>query len=70
MRSNPFDLTISDIPDNIDDRLRSSYYAGNGALHDQEDNFEVYEDVPDAEAYVPTSRRPRFLSALTRCFGK
>lgn len=75
-RSNPFDLTISDVGDspgyqNIDGVVaatRSSYYAGDGALYDKEEDFAVYEDAPDANAYVTSPRRSRFKKALTRCF--
>lgn len=79
-RSNPFDLTISDCGDdqkyqNIDEVVaapRSSYFAGNGALYDKElePDFAIYEDAPDANAYVRSSYRSRVVKALTRCFGE
>ncbi|KAK3710684.1 hypothetical protein LTR37_010103 [Vermiconidia calcicola] len=47
-RSNPFDLTLSDIEDN-DNRTsvaeRDSYYAGDGGYYDREEIFAVYEDA-------------------------
>ena len=75
-RSDPFPLTVSDCADeqgfnNIDQIVadgRASYYAGNGALYDQEEDFAVYEDEADANAYVPCSCRVLFMNALTRCF--
>ena len=74
--SDQFSLTVTDDTDdrgfnNIDnvlDRGRSSFYAGNGAYYDQEEDFAVYEDGADADAYVPSSCGPRFVRSLTRCF--
>ena len=77
-RSNPFDLTVSDYGDdqkyqNIDEIVSvrpSSYFAGGGALYDKEweEDFAIYEDAPDANAYVSSSCCSRVVNALTRCF--
>ena len=73
--SDRFPLTVSDTDedsnlDNIDSRLEDEdpFYHPRGAHFDQEEDFEVYEDGAHADAYVPSSCRSCFLSALTICF--
>ena len=76
-RSNPFDLTISEdgndpMYNNIDGVVgagRRSNDADNDAHYDQGLDFAVCDhDGADANAYVPSSCRSRFVKALTRCF--
>ena len=76
--SDQFSLTVSDDYDDqrynhIDDVIagtRETFYAGDEAHYDQREGFAIYEDGADADAYVPSSCCPHFVSTLTRCFVK
>lgn len=78
VRSNPFDLDVSDIEEVEDyiDRVlsgghRSQYYHEDAAQRSEQGGFAVIEDRASAEAYVSRQSRIsslRLMSALTSCF--